>query len=280
MEVSSKTESIRFQVMNGQELLDAGTHKLCGCGRTLIRVKQPACEQCGRTPPRTTPAPTPAVRLRRQSSQRGSQHVADARVRPDRLGGLGSLPDNTLWLVAHGNPVQQGSVSAPAAGVIKREKGPKLEAWRNAIHRQLIRAAGLGFVAADCPVRMHVVFTMPGPRGTEVAAQTTKANAADSGLPRLCPSTKPDLDKLVRAVGDALSPRGDRMRVFADDSRIVELLTAESFAAPQHVHPWALPCPGVVIRVCPVDVAAPFPALSLTNPGEVPDAVAALLPLA
>lgn len=167
---------------------------------------------------------------------------------------------------------------AIAAGVARHDKGTVLHSWRTSIHRAFLRAVGTDFQAPDCPMRLHVCLTMPVPK-SGVAVRTVRADAATptaaaDSQPRSAPATKPDLDKLVRAISDALAPQGDRARSYADDSRIVELLSAETFPTPCHVHSWALPTPGVVIRVCPAHIDAPFPALTLDNPGELPDELA------
>lgn len=257
--------------MNGQELIDAGTHRLCQCKQAIITVSRERCRQCAATPE----APKQAPRQRSTGLR-----VSDAVVPAEQLGVLAATSDGVVRFAAAGKPVTQGSLKAVATGVIKRDSGPELEAWRTAVHRALLTAVGLGGESANCPIRVHAVFTVPMdlPRnGGEAAAHTAPVDPDSADAARVAPSTKPDLDKLIRAVGDAITPR-KRWRLFKDDSRIVEWCTAKTFPTPEHVHPWALPAPGVVVQVSPLDVPVPWPATVLTDPGPFPAELLAVMP--
>ena len=188
------------------------------------------------------------------------------------MGGFAALPNNTLWLVVRGIPVPQGSMRAIAAGVMGHDKGVELQRWRTAIHRRFVQTVGTAFETPNCPMRLHVCLTMPAPK-PRFTAHTVKLDPDETGRARVAPDTKPDLDKLGRAIGDALDPKGTRARAYTDDGRIVELLTVESFPRPQHVHAWALDEPGVVLRIMPAHVEAGFPLLSLTAPADLPPEV-------
>lgn len=193
-------------------------------------------------------------------------------------GGLAGRPDRTLLFGAAGVPVSQGSMAAAAKGVVKRSNASELLAWRAAIHRAFSAITTADWVNPDCPIRLHCVLTMPKPARWGVVADQTSPIDGEREFPaRVTPSTRPDLDKLVRAVGDALAP-SDRRRAYADDGRIVELMSVKTYPRPEHVHPWALGEPGVVIRVCPADVEVEFPPLTLREPGPVPDELIAQIP--
>lgn len=102
----------------------------------------------------------------------------------------------------------------------------------------------------------------------------------------VAPVGKPDADKLLRAIQDALSPRlrkGERaaadvgqahmsrFRLLDDDSYAVDTRAVESFPTPGEVHPWALPEPGVVIRVSPCVAAIDMmPPVVVYQLAEVP----------
>ncbi|WP_052362799.1 RusA family crossover junction endodeoxyribonuclease [Gordonia alkanivorans] len=252
--------------VDAQAMLDAGTHRLCNCGQWVIRASQAACKACvDRQQPSSEvvsePMPGPG---------RGPR-TAPATIADKHLGGFAGLPDHTLWLIIAGTPVPQGSMRAIAAGVVAHDKGPALTQWRNAIHRAFLKSVGVNFRTPDCPMRLHVCLTMPGP-SQRAPGRTIKQASSDVGRARVAPDTKPDLDKLVRAVGDALDPKGERTRSYADDGRIVELMSAKTFPRPEHVHDWALPEPGVVIRIAPAHVDASFPPVSLAEPGVFPEA--------
>lgn len=114
------------------------------------------------------------------------------------------MPES-VSLRVDGVPVQQGSMNAYIRGgraVLVHAKNKALALWRDKVATET-RAAALAAgweLPLDEPVKVFVVFYMPRPK-------TVK---------RALPSTKPDLDKLLRAVGDGL---GDG--VVKDDSRIV-----------------------------------------------------------
>ena len=123
----------------------------------------------------------------------------------------------------HGVPAPQGSKTRTPQGGM-RESSRKVEPWRNAVaaagaaamhERELL----VGAVALD------VVFVFPRPRshfGTGRNAGQLKPSA-----PIYC-STQPDLDKLVRAVGDAMSGI-----VFRDDALVVELRARKHYGSPR-----------------------------------------------
>lgn len=121
-----------------------------------------------------------------------------------------------MKLIVHGLPLPQGSktgfVIKGRAVLTDGRKGPALKEWRQLIgyeaHKWLLanNAAPL-----SGPVLMRVTFYLPRPKSA----------------PRrvLYPATKPDLDKLVRSVGDAL-----KGLAYEEDSRIVDILACKRFA--------------------------------------------------
>lgn len=110
----------------------------------------------------------------------------------------------TLRIVAHGSPAAQGSKKAFIRGkkVALVEMNEKLPGWRAAVEAAARTAAGPAWVPIDAAVSISGEIRLRKPK-------TTKFPAAPAGAP--------DLDKLQRAIGDALS----KSRVIADDSRIV-----------------------------------------------------------
>ncbi|MDN5759236.1 MAG: RusA family crossover junction endodeoxyribonuclease, partial [Tomitella sp.] len=203
-------------------------------------------------------APAKPVRRTVSAAVDDRTSMSASRVTDAALGGLKSLPEQCMWLVAKGDPVSQGSMRALAAGVIKHEKGPKLRAWRDIITREALRASGDQWVPIAGPVTVHVTLTVPAPR----RISTTHVEALDAGsAPRCPPDKKPDVDKLLRAVQDALSPRDDkkkgeqvktlarRFKLLVDDSLVIDSCASKTYPRPMHTHPWALPWPGAVIRV-------------------------------
>ncbi|QIK64114.1 RusA family crossover junction endodeoxyribonuclease [Leucobacter viscericola] len=112
-----------------------------------------------------------------------------------------------------GVPVPQGSKTVAQGGGkawLRDANGAKLKPWRALVQSvaeaALLEAGGVGF---DCPVELHVTFFMPRPKKPKFHL----------------PATKPDIDKLLRAVMDALTKSG----VIRDDSRVTAVSMYESF---------------------------------------------------
>lgn len=109
-----------------------------------------------------------------------------------------------------GEPITEGSTRAFASGqrvVVTHDRGRELAAWRTRVKRAAQEAAReAGWEPRyDGPVAVTAAFFLPRPK---------------SAKKRLMPHVKPDLDKLIRAVGDALAPY-KQPGVLKDDSRIV-----------------------------------------------------------
>ena len=109
-----------------------------------------------------------------------------------------------------GEPITEGSVRTFASGqrvVVTHDRGPELDQWRLKVaHAAEAAAQDAGWEPRyDGPVAVTAAFFLPRPK---------------SAKKRLVPHVKPDLDKLIRAVGDALAPY-KQPGVLKDDSRIV-----------------------------------------------------------
>lgn len=265
--------------INADALLSSGSHRYCpACRAALIPIRRTRCSSCIHVPESaldTTPAEA-------QTASSSSKIPEDSTVRESHRGGLVHLPEHTMWLVAAGKPITQGSMRALAAGVIKHDKGPELRAWRDTITREALRIGGTGWTPIDGPVRLHVALTVTKPARIGISAVRP---VSERTTPRCPPMTKPDVDKLLRAVQDALSPAersggstSRRFKLLTDDSRIVDSLATKTYPTPWHTHPWALPWPGAVIRISSLDVDTPmFPNSTLRMPGAFPSDVAALV---
>ncbi len=103
------------------------------------------------------------------------------------------------FLVA-GVPIPQGSMRHIGNGVIV-SKTPKLKEWRKLVAEEAVKLFGEPCI--DQPVSVSVVFNLPKP-------PTSKRSA---------PTVPPDLDKLQRAIGDALSID---CKILKDDAVITE----------------------------------------------------------
>ena len=103
-----------------------------------------------------------------------------------------------------GLPVPQGSMKV-INGHIIHSQGSALAAWRSAIALEAKRA---GARPVEGAVLVYCVFTMPKPK-------TVK---------RDLPHVAPDLDKLIRAVLDALTAIA-----YLDDGQVVEIHSAKIY---------------------------------------------------
>jgi len=261
--------------LNVDDLIKAGSHQWCPrCKRVLIPVGAATCQQCATMP---TPPPPKTGHKSRSRSVKAPTVGEPTRITASGLAGLSTKENNSIWVIVAGKPITQGSMRM-AGNTVAHAKGRELHEWRDAITVAALREAGHGWTPLDIPVAVDVCFTVQFPkRGVHADGL-----AADVGTPRVPPLRKPDVDKLLRAVQDGLSPRetrpGERFKLLVDDARIVDSTARKTYPCPHHTHPWALPFPGAVIRVAPLGQGiAPMPPSTLKTPSEPPEQITAWL---
>ena len=113
-----------------------------------------------------------------------------------------------------GKPISQGSMAHNRAGILYQK--PEVVRWREKVQQVALihaRQAGLD-LPLDEPVYVAATFYMPRPKHPKFEV----------------PAVQPDLDKLQRAIGDALAPKHGQ-RVLQDDSRIVRWINPEKVYA-------------------------------------------------
>lgn len=120
----------------------------------------------------------------------------------------------------YGDPEAQGSMRVIRGRVI--HDNPRLARWRDCITRRAIEAVR---VPLDEPVWVEATFWLAPPRHPRWRV----------------PATAKDLDKLTRALGDALSPRYGR-RPIENDSRICGWTVEKRWADADHD-------PGVLVTI-------------------------------
>jgi Holliday junction resolvase RusA-like endonuclease len=108
-----------------------------------------------------------------------------------------------------GDPASQGS-HAIMHGRIVQVNSSKHKAWRKAIVQEAIATLPDDWQPIDEPCELIVNFYLLKPKTVD----------------RQLPSVSPDLDKLIRAVGDSLTDSG----VVIDDSRIVRISARKLYA--------------------------------------------------
>jgi len=130
-----------------------------------------------------------------------------------------------------GKPITQGSKKAfsnPKTGrpIIVEDRSRDLKFWRGRI-AELASAAMGDLPLIDAPVAIEMMFTLSRPKSL-------------ARKPMALPTTMPDLDKLARAVQDAM---GDI--VYRNDAQVVDLVLRKRYEG----HPEARLRPGGTIRV-------------------------------
>lgn len=116
-----------------------------------------------------------------------------------------------IYFTAFGDPSPQGSKNVYNGRVVESSK--KLKPWRKAIAEAVFRAitATGDDRSFSTPVVVYATFFIPRPKSVK----------------RLLPSVPPDLDKLCRALGDALSIDS---AIVDNDSLIVRWVASKVYA--------------------------------------------------
>lgn len=98
---------------------------------------------------------------------------------------------------------------------------------------------------------------LPGPILGPVALEATFTLERPRSAPRgrVWPDRFPDIDKLVRAICDAITRAG----LWADDARVIDLTARKTY--PDSPCPDRLDTPGVTIRIRPITLDPALPGL-------------------
>lgn len=123
-----------------------------------------------------------------------------------------------LSVVVPGVAVAQGSLRSLGNGrPTVHSNAAALMPWRATVVATV--QAGMAQAGGEWPltgpVKLEVLFALPRPRSAPKS--------------RVFPDRKPDLDKLVRAIGDSLTQAG----AIADDAQIVTLLADKEYGTPR-----------------------------------------------
>jgi crossover junction endodeoxyribonuclease RusA len=127
-----------------------------------------------------------------------------------------------------GNPVPQGSMRWLGARGMVAANRTELEPWRESLRAAAHAAMGEGWKPLDGPLHVLATFVLRPPKSKPSW--------------RRWPDSRPDLDKLVRALFDACTSVG----AWCDDAQVVILSASkcyvgerDDFATPGvHVHIW------------------------------------------
>jgi Holliday junction resolvase RusA-like endonuclease len=149
-----------------------------------------------------------------------------------------------LTFTVRGRPVPQGGLTAYARGsraILTHKRRPELEAWRSAIAAAASEAIG-DAPLIEGPVAVSATFVLERPRSHFLPANARRPTPELRLDAPVWHAGKPDLDKLVRALLDALTAV-----VIRDDSQVASL------GATKHYEGDGLK-PGVVVVVRTLEV--------------------------
>ena len=124
-----------------------------------------------------------------------------------------------LTIEVSGEPASQGSHSVINGRIVQVNSG-KHKRWRNAVAFAALDLVGPDWELLEDPVELSVIFYLPRPKTAT----------------REFPAVMPDLDKLIRSVGDSLTGT-----VIRDDSRIIAIHAQKLYADDRG--------PGAIVRV-------------------------------
>jgi crossover junction endodeoxyribonuclease RusA len=123
-----------------------------------------------------------------------------------------------------GIPAPQGSKTRTKWGM--REDNPNTKPWRGAVASDATDAMN-GRPPLDGPLELVAYFYFPRPKSHYRTGR--HAGELKPGAPGYC-TTKPDTDKLLRAIGDAVT--GILVR---DDSQFVHITARKLYGTPRAV---------------------------------------------
>jgi Holliday junction resolvase RusA-like endonuclease len=144
----------------------------------------------------------------------------------DVLGELELGLGDVVAFVVDGPPAPQGSktvAKSKAGASFVREDNPDTEPWRNAVAARA-RAAMAGRPPLAGPLELDVAFVFA--RRQSHFGTGRNAGRLKPSAPIYC-DKRPDLDKLLRAIGDAITGI-----VVVDDAAIVELRARKAYGSP------------------------------------------------
>jgi len=162
-------------------------------------------------------------------------HIARVTERDDSDSRNEAHAESLPWVMTikvYGIPGPQGSkrfMGVKGGRGVMVESSKKVKPWREDVKAAAEIVRGLR-APLDCPLRLHMVFTLPKPSSAPKRRQTW-------------PMRTPDLSKLARSTEDALTAAG----VWKDDARVVEYgLLAKRYPNEGR---GALEAPGVWIEI-------------------------------
>lgn len=136
-----------------------------------------------------------------------------------------------LSVHVRGLPVPQGSMRAfvnPNTGraIVTAGRDAKVREWRVAVTAAL-GDANFGQDVHLGAVRLAVQFNLPRPASHYLPANRSRAQRVLRSDAPVNVATTPDLDKLIRAIGDAATAAG----VWRDDAQVVRIVAEKRYSS-------------------------------------------------
>jgi crossover junction endodeoxyribonuclease RusA len=131
----------------------------------------------------------------------------------------------TLLFTFEGTPVSQGSMVRTSYGM-RHSKPLAINLFRDQV-AQAVHKTGAQGLPLPGALTMSCTFVLPRPKSAPKR--------------RIWPEVKPDLDKLVRALCDALTQCG----AWGDDAQLIKLTASKVYVGTSDV----LTVPGVIVEV-------------------------------
>jgi len=141
-----------------------------------------------------------------------------------------------MEFMVHGMPIAQGSkraITSRGRTFMVDDNKENLRPWRQEI-AQVAAEAMDGDGVWSGPIFVRIMFFLPRPRGHFGKGRNEERLRPTAPI---APHTKPDVDKLVRAVLDALTGV-----VFHDDAQVVDLFATKVYSDHQRY-------PGAMVEV-------------------------------
>lgn len=151
------------------------------------------------------------------------------------------MRDERLTFFVPGKPIPQGSMQAfvnkHTGRAVIASKNPPLHDWRMKVTGHAIDAQAEWMhtrpeytFPLTGPIGMKIDFVLPRPSTHMLPINSRRAVPEVKPHAPLFPDQKPDLDKLVRAILDALTDA----QVWHDDSQVAFITTAKLYPDTEH----------------------------------------------
>lgn len=169
-----------------------------------------------------------------------------------------------ISFVVYGKPATQGSkrgfvIRKKSGEIVTRPSGapmvamvddnPRLKSWRSEV--ALVASQNFHEPVLECPVFLKVQFIRPRPKKDFL---TGKNHHRVKATARSWPSTRPDIDKLSRAVSDSLSGV-----ILRDDSLIVMSLASKEYGDEYETRIEITPLPATIEDRVAMETMATLP---------------------